>query len=87
MNAAECHDAAHCTTCSDEGIPVRVIAIAEDGAAVCEGEAGRRCEVLIDLIENVAIGDVVLAHAGVALTRIARLAPTAPIVAGEARGR
>ena len=33
-------DSDHCVTCSDEGVPVRVIEAHEDGIAVCADEAG-----------------------------------------------
>ncbi|HEY4305387.1 MAG TPA: HypC/HybG/HupF family hydrogenase formation chaperone [Gemmatimonadaceae bacterium] len=66
-----CDDPAHCITCSDEGIPMRVVSCDADGAlAWCESETGARSEVLIGLIEHACAGDVVLVHAGTALTRV-----------------
>jgi hydrogenase maturation factor len=52
----------HCITCSDEAVPMRVDALRDDGTAVCGG-----VEVMTDLVAPVAVGDVVLVHAGTAL--------------------
>jgi hydrogenase maturation factor len=55
----------HCITCSDEGVPMRVLALEEDGVARCEGG-----DVMTDLVGAVAPGDTLLVHAGVALARL-----------------
>jgi hydrogenase maturation factor len=55
----------HCVTCSDEGVEMRVLEPREDGIAVCDGG-----EVMTDLIGPVAVGEVVLVHAGVAIARV-----------------
>ena len=55
----------HCVTCSDEGVPMRVLDAGEDGVAVCDGG-----EVMVDLVGPVAPGDTVLVHAGVAIARL-----------------
>ncbi len=55
----------HCVTCSDEAVPLRVEAVRDDGTALCEG-----VDVMIDLVAPVAVGDVVLVHAGTALARV-----------------
>ncbi len=60
----------HCITCSDEGVPMRVVATHEDGLARCEAE-GTESEVMIDLVGPVSAGDNLLVHAGVALARLA----------------
>lgn len=61
----------HCITCSDEGIPMRVLALdVETGLAVCVDPDGARAEVDVALVEALAPGDSVLAHAGVALVRL-----------------
>ena len=65
----------HCITCSDEGIPMRVVEDAAAGLAVCVDGEGSRSTVMTDLVGSVAQGDAVLVHAGVAL---ARLDPEAP---------
>ena len=65
-----CTDA-HCITCSDEGTPMRVDSIDDTlGMAWCSDRAGERAEVMIALVNNVAIGDWLLVHAGTALTRL-----------------
>jgi hydrogenase maturation factor len=56
----------HCVTCSDEGVPMRVVDAA-DGLARCEGGV----EVMTDLVGEVEPGDELLVHAGVALARLA----------------
>lgn len=48
---------------------MRVVELGEAGTAVCEGAGGYRSEVMVDLVEPVAVGEVVLVHAGVALAR------------------
>ena len=65
-------DGGHCTTCSDEALPVRVVRVApERGVALCEDEAGTRSTVEIALVDPVAPGDVLLVHAGTALAHAA----------------
>jgi hydrogenase maturation factor len=57
-----------CITCSDEGLPMRVVELARaDGIAICTDEAGADHEVAVDLIESLAVGDEILVHAGVAI--------------------
>lgn len=68
---SRCDAEGHCITCSDEGIPMRVIATQPAlGLALCEDAAGRRTEVLSGIIDDVVPGDFVLVHAGAALARI-----------------
>jgi hydrogenase expression/formation protein HypC len=57
-------DDGHCVTCSDEGVPMRVVELREGSLALCEDGT----EVMIDLVGEVRPGDEVLVHAGVALT-------------------
>ena len=57
----------HCITCSDEGIPMRVVALSDDGAACVDEEGVRHEGVALELVEPVAPGDRVLVHAGVAI--------------------
>jgi len=67
---SSCHDS-HCITCSDEGVPMRVVRIdADRGIALCEDPDGARSSVEIALVADVATGDTLLVHAGTALTRI-----------------
>jgi hydrogenase maturation factor len=68
VNANACGD--HCITCSDEGIPMRVERIDDvRRLALCAAEDGSRSTVEIELVD-VAPGDRVLVHAGVALAEL-----------------
>lgn len=57
----------HCLTCSDEMIPVRVIRIDQDtGLALVE--VGNQVEEIdITLVEDIFLGDLLLAHGGVVI--------------------
>ena len=66
-----------CITCADEGVEVTVVATAADGLAECADGNGVAGQVEVALVGDVAPGDALLVHAGVA---IARLGPA------EARG-
>ena len=66
MSAPPCEPGDRCVTCSDEGVPMRVVELRDD-AAVCLDERGERHEVAVDLIGPVHPGDRVLVHAGVAI--------------------
>lgn len=60
----------HCITCSDEGVPMRVVRVdAARDLALCEDAAGGRSSVEIALVEAVTCGDTLLVHAGTALAR------------------
>jgi hydrogenase expression/formation protein HypC len=61
-----CEDT-HCVTCSDEGVPMRVRDVRDDGIAVCD----EGVEVMVDLVSPVEPGEELLVHAGVALARLA----------------
>jgi len=58
----------HCVTCSDEGVPMEIVGPAVDGLALCRSSHGEPVTVMTDLVGAVRPGDVVLVHAGVALT-------------------
>jgi hydrogenase maturation factor len=61
-------DERHCITCGDDGDPMTVVAIDElRGLALCVGDHGRRTSVETALVEPVALGDVLLVHAGTAI--------------------
>jgi hydrogenase maturation factor len=61
----------HCITCSDEGVPMRVLRLDVDrGVALCEREDGKHETVETALVETVTPGDELLVHAGVALLRL-----------------
>jgi hydrogenase maturation factor len=64
---SSCDDPYHCTTCSDEGVPMRVVEVRPGRTVLCEGDI----EVMTDLVADVAPGDELLVHAGVALARLA----------------
>jgi hydrogenase maturation factor len=70
MLAGNCtldHDG--CVTCSDAGIPLRVISL--DGYdALCEDGAGNRAEIAVELVAPVREGEVLLTHGGVAISRV-----------------
>ena len=62
--------AEHCITCSDEGLPLRIVALEGDGLARCRDDAApaEPCATVdVQLVGDVAPGDLVLVHAGVAL--------------------
>jgi hydrogenase maturation factor len=62
-----------CITCSDEGLPMRVLALGDgSGQAVCLDEDGAEQSVAIDLVEPLAVGDDILVHAGVAIAHMGR---------------
>ena len=62
----------HCVTCSDEGVPMRVLRLdAGRGLALCEGEDGARSTVEVALVDRAEPGDTLLVHAGTALIRVA----------------
>jgi hydrogenase maturation factor len=62
---ADCDDG-HCVTCSDEGVPLRVVEVRAGGLALCEGDV----EVMTDLVGEVNAGEELLVHAGVAISRL-----------------
>lgn len=71
-----CVDPHHCVTCGDDGVPMAVVAVDEArGLALCEQAGGARSSVEIALVAPVAPGDVLLVHAGTALTQLAGTAP------------
>ena len=62
----------HCVTCSDEGVPMRVLRLdAGRGLALCEGADGARSTVEVALVDRAEPGDTLLVHAGTALIRVA----------------
>jgi hydrogenase maturation factor len=59
-----------CVTCSDAGIPVRVVSVRGDDA-LCEDATGLRAEIAVELVAPVGTGEVLLTHGGVAIGRMA----------------
>ncbi|MBA2441064.1 MAG: HypC/HybG/HupF family hydrogenase formation chaperone [Rubrobacter sp.] len=58
-----------CITCSDAGIPVRVVSVEGDDA-LCEDGAGDRAEIAVELVAPVLVGEVLLTHGGVAIGKV-----------------
>jgi hydrogenase expression/formation protein HypC len=59
-----------CITCSDAGIPVRVVFVEGDDA-LCEDGTGNRAQIAVELVAPVQTGEVLLTHGGVAIGRVA----------------
>ena len=57
-----------CITCGDVAVEARVLSI-RNGTAVIEKD-GLREEIAVDLVDEVAVGDTLLCHAGVALEKL-----------------
>ena len=67
----QCHPEVGCITCGDEGVAMRVVRLdAPRALAVCADATGAASEVDLGLVADVAAGDEVLVHAGVALARL-----------------
>ena len=58
-----------CITCSDAGIPVRVVSVKGDDA-LCEDGAGNWAEIAVELVAPVRAGEVLLTHGGVAIGKV-----------------
>lgn len=59
----------HCLTCSDEIVPVRVIRIDQDTGLALVEVSNQIEEIDITLVEDISLGDLLLAHGGVAIGR------------------
>lgn len=60
----------HCSTCSDEALPARVLKVMEDeGTALAEMD-GQETQIEISLVDDVQPGTWLLVHGGVALERL-----------------
>jgi len=57
-----------CITCGDTAVPARVVEVRGRTATVELGDD--REEVGIELVEHVALGDILLCHAGIALEKV-----------------
>src|SRR5215472_13123536 len=60
----------HCITCSDEAVQVRVVSVNEEHGLALVSIDGVEEEVDITLVEQIAPGDVLLVHGGVAIGHI-----------------
>ncbi len=73
MNNPYCHlDAnGHCTTCSDEAQPARVLHIDQESGLALVAVRDATEEIDITLVEHVIPGDLLLIHGGVAIASLA----------------
>lgn len=60
-------DHGHCITCGDEALPARVLHVDDLGWTAQVELQGQTTEIDISLVDDVQVGQVVLAHGGVAL--------------------
>jgi D-sedoheptulose 7-phosphate isomerase len=58
-----------CVTCGDVAVEARVVAV-HNGSATIEKD-GAREDVAVELVDHVAVGDLLLCHAGIALEKLA----------------
>jgi hydrogenase maturation factor len=61
-----CHDDV-CITCADALLPVVVEWLSDDRCTARGMQRGELCEVSVELVDGVEVGDTVLVHGGVAL--------------------
>ena len=66
MSGSSCDMRSGCITCSDEGVPMRVVEL-RGSQAVCVDQQGVAREVAVDLLDTVRPGARILVHAGVAI--------------------
>jgi hydrogenase maturation factor len=72
----------HCATCADEALPMTVLRLDQRrGLALCADERGGRTIVETALLDPLALGDLVLVHAGVAIAAL----PATPAAARRVR--
>ena len=65
--ACDLNTEGHCITCSDEAIPVKIVSIDQaTGLALVEVQDVIE-EIDITLVDDISVGDIVLAHGGVAI--------------------
>jgi hydrogenase maturation factor len=57
----------HCLTCSDKAIPLKVLSVNQATGLALVEVSDQMEEVDITLVEDVAPGDMLLAHGGVAI--------------------
>ena len=60
----------HCITCSDQALPARVLSIDEVLALATVAVGNATEQVDISLVDDVALGDMLLVHGGVALNNL-----------------
>ena len=69
-SAPSCHDDV-CITCSDSGLPSRVVELREQGRALVDTGSSR--EVISVALVDAGPGDTVLVHAAEAIAVVARI--------------
>ena len=62
-------EAEHCVTCGDVAVTATVVEVA--GVTATVDVDGAREQVGIELVEPVAVGELLLCHAGIALEKVA----------------
>ena len=60
----------HCSTCSDEALPARVLRIVDEDGIVFAEMNGQETQVDISLVDDVRPGTWLLVHGGVALEQL-----------------
>lgn len=60
----------HCSTCSDEALPARVLRILESEWTAFAEMDGKETQIDISLVDDVQPGTWLLVHGGVALERL-----------------
>jgi hydrogenase assembly chaperone HypC/HupF len=60
----------HCSTCSDEALPARVVRILDDEWMAFAEVDGQETQIDISLVDDVQPGTWLLVHGGVALERL-----------------
>jgi hydrogenase maturation factor len=71
VSGADSCGSQHCITCGDDGVPMQVLRIDQVcGLALCCHEDGTKETVETALVDPIAPGDMLLVHAGTALTRL-----------------
>ena len=70
MEPRAAHPNESCVTCSDEAVEMGVVAVdSERSIALCSTAQGARLSIEVGLLEPVAVGEVLLVHAGTAIAR------------------
>lgn len=60
----------HCITCSDDGVPMTVLAVDEARALALCADGDRHQTVEIALVAPISAGDRILVHAGTAIASL-----------------
>jgi hydrogenase assembly chaperone HypC/HupF len=60
----------YCAACSDDALPARVLSVEDDTGLALVEAAGTTAEIDVTLVDDVAPGDWLLTHGGVAIGRL-----------------